>query len=111
MLGTGAGLGYYFTPTYRPPLPFTPYHRKRATFVDTKENVYWIPQARSETINEMAGIKSNERKPEEKLVDVEGKVLEVVEKVGVKEEESEYDMIVVGGGATGSGVALDAVTR
>ena len=27
------------------------------------------------------------------------------------ETEPEYDLLVVGGGATGSGVALDAVTR
>jgi glycerol-3-phosphate dehydrogenase len=57
---------------------------------DIKPHDFWAPPSRQEMLNKLKGLDKDGQKP-------------------AKEEE--FDLLIVGGGATGTGVALDATTR
>ncbi|KAJ1948255.1 mitochondrial glycerol-3-phosphate dehydrogenase, partial [Dispira parvispora] len=57
----------------------------------TRPNLFWKPPSRSEMLNMLKGLsKDGQTQPT---------------------DQGEFDLLVIGGGATGSGVALDAATR
>ncbi|KAJ1659618.1 mitochondrial glycerol-3-phosphate dehydrogenase [Dispira simplex] len=57
----------------------------------TRPNLFWKPPSRSEMLNMLKGLsKDGQAQPT---------------------DQGEFDLLVIGGGATGSGVALDAATR
>ncbi|GAB5588461.1 mitochondrial glycerol-3-phosphate dehydrogenase [Umbelopsis nana] len=58
---------------------------------DIKPHDFWAPPSRQEMINKLKGIGKDGEKS--------------------ASDEQEFDLLIVGGGATGAGVALDATTR
>lgn len=57
---------------------------------DVKPHDFWAPPSRQEMLNKLKGLDKDGQKAK---------------------EHEEFDLLIVGGGATGAGVALDATTR
>lgn len=57
----------------------------------TVENNSWLPPSRLEMIQKLKGLSSDGKK--------------------LADEDQEFDLLIIGGGATGAGCALDAATR